>query len=66
MVYKKITLIGTSSESFNAAVDDAVDRAEDTLNNVKWANAENLGVEIANADDREYQAEVEVAFELDG
>jgi len=66
MVYKKITLIGTSSESFDAAVDDAVDRAEDTLNNVKWANAENLGVEIANADDREYQAEVEVAFELDG
>jgi flavin-binding protein dodecin len=65
MVYKKITLIGTSSESFDAAVDDAVDRAEDTLNNVKWANAENLGVEIANADDREYQAEVEVAFELD-
>ena len=66
MVYKKITLIGTSSESFDAAADDAVDRAEDTLNNVKWANAENLGVEIANADDREYQAEVEVAFELDG
>ncbi|WP_049899050.1 dodecin [Halococcus agarilyticus] len=65
MVYKKITLIGTSSESFDAAVDDAVDRAEDTLNNVKWANAENLGVEIANADGREYQAEVEVAFELD-
>ena len=65
MVYKKITLIGTSSESFDAAVDDAVDRAEDTLNNVKWANAENLGVEIANTDDREYQAEVEVAFELD-
>ena len=65
MVYKKITLIGTSSESFDAAVDDAVDRAEDTLNNVKWANAENLGVEIANADDREYQAEVEVAFELE-
>ena len=65
MVYKKITMIGTSDESFEAAVDDAVDRAEDTLNNVKWATTENLGVEIAEVDGREYQAEVEIAFELD-
>lgn len=65
MVYKKITMIGTSDDGFEAAVDDAVDRAEDTLNNVKWATTENLGVEIAEADGREYQAEVEIAFELD-
>lgn len=65
MVYKKITMIGTSNDGFEAAVDDAIDRAESTLNNVKWATTENLGVEIANADGREYQAEVEIAFELD-
>ena len=65
MVYKKITLIGTSDEGFDAAVDEAVDRAEDTLDNVKWVTTENLGVEIAEVDGREYQAEVEVAFELD-
>ncbi len=65
MVYKKITMIGTSDEGFEAAVDDAVDRAEDTLNNVKWATTESLGVELAEADGREYQAEVEIAFELD-
>ena len=65
MVYKKITMIGTSDESFEAAVDNAVDRAEDTLNNVKWATAESFGVELAEVDGREYQAEVEIAFELD-
>ncbi|MFB6165550.1 MAG: dodecin [Haloarculaceae archaeon] len=65
MVFKKITLIGTSAESFDAAVDDAVDRAEDTLDNVYWIEVEEMGVEIANAPDREYQAEVEVAFELE-
>jgi flavin-binding protein dodecin len=64
MVHKKITLIGTSGESFDAAVDDAVDRAEATLNNVKWVEVESLGVEIASVEGREYQAEVEVAFEL--
>ena len=64
MVFKKITLIGTSEESFDQAVDDALDRAEATLDNVYWVEVEELGVEIANAPDREYQAEVEVAFEL--
>jgi len=64
MVFKKITLIGTSPESFDEAVDDAVDRAEDTLDNVYWVEVEEFGVEIAGVDNREYQAEVEVAFEL--
>ena len=64
MVFKKITLIGTSEESFDAAVDDALDRADRTLENVYWAEVDEMGVEIKNAPTREYQAEVEVAFEL--
>ncbi|PSP48608.1 dodecin [Halobacteriales archaeon QH_7_69_31] len=65
MVYKKITLIGTSDESFDAAVDDAVDRADTTLDNVYWVEVEEFGVELASVDGRQYQAEVEVAFELE-
>ncbi|QCS42720.1 MULTISPECIES: dodecin [Natrinema] len=65
MVFKKITLIGTSPESFDAAADDAIDRAEATLQNVQWIEVDELGVELASADDREYQAEVTVAFELE-
>ncbi|WP_336002801.1 dodecin [Halorientalis halophila] len=64
MVFKKITLIGTSPDSFDKAVDDAVDRAENTLDNVYWVEVEEMGVEIAGVENREYQAEVEVAFEL--
>ena len=65
MVFKKITLIGSSDESFDDAANDAIDRAEATLDNVKWATVEELGVEIASVEGREYQAEVEVAFELE-
>ncbi|RAW44229.1 dodecin domain-containing protein [Halorubrum sp. 48-1-W] len=65
MVFKKITLIGTSEENFDAAADDAIDRAEATLENVYWAEVKEFGVEIKNAPEREYQAEVEVAFELE-
>jgi hypothetical protein len=64
MVYKKITLIGRSTESFDDATDDAIDRANATLDNVHWVEVEDFGVEIKTAEDREYQAEVEVAFEL--
>jgi flavin-binding protein dodecin len=65
MVFKKITLIGTSTESFGAAADDALDRAEETLDNLYWAEVEEFGVEMAAGDGREYQAEVVVAFELE-
>ena len=65
MVYKKITLIGSSPEGFDAAVDDAIARAEDTLDNVHWVEVKEQGVELASVDGREYQATVEVAFQID-
>ncbi|MFC7098623.1 dodecin [Halobaculum marinum] len=64
MVFKKITLIGRSTESFDAATNDAIDRAEATLDNVHWVEVTEFGVEVASVEGREYQAEVEVAFEL--
>ncbi|MEF8887623.1 MAG: dodecin [Haloarculaceae archaeon] len=64
MVFKKITLVGQSSESFEGAVDDAVERAEATLDNLMWVSVQNEAVEL-DKPEREYQAEVEVAFELD-
>jgi len=65
IIFKKITLTGTSGESFEDAVDDAIDRAEETIENVHWVEVEEFGVEVASVPDREYQAEVEVAFELE-
>lgn len=64
MVYKKVTLIGRSTEGFEEAIEDAVDRATETLNGVSWVEVQSQGVEIASVDEPEYQAEVEVAFEL--
>jgi hypothetical protein len=65
MVFKKVTLMGSSTESFDDAVDDAIDRAEETLHNLHWVEVEELGVELASVEQREYQAEVEVAFALE-
>lgn len=65
MVFKKVELIGRSNQSFEDAVDDAIDRAEQTLENLMWVSVVNQAVEL-NQPEREYQAEVEVAFELAG
>lgn len=65
MVFKKVTLIGQSAEGFDAAVEDAVNRAQDTLENVSWVEVQSQGVEVASVDQPEYQVEVEVAFELE-
>ena len=64
MVFKKITVIGTSTDSFEAAVDDAIDRADATVEAIHWAEVEEFGVEIASVPERQYQAEVTIAFEL--
>jgi flavin-binding protein dodecin len=65
MVFKKVTLIGSSSDSFENAVDDAVDRAQETIDNVHWIEVDEMGVELASVENREYQAEVTVAFKLE-
>jgi len=65
MVFKKVTLIGTSTDRFEDAVEDAIDRAEKTLDNVYWVEVEEMSVEIASVEGREYQVEVVVAFELE-
>lgn len=64
MVFKKITLVGQSNENFEGAVADAIDRADATLENIMWASVVNQAVELDQSD-REYQAEVEIAFELE-
>ena len=65
MVFKKITMIGASTDSFEDAADNAVDRAEEKLENIHWVEVDNLGVEVASVEGREYQAEVDIAFELE-
>lgn len=65
MVFKKVTLIGQSPNSFEDATEDAIDRAEQTLENIQWVEVKDQGVELASVDGRQYQAEVEVAFLLE-
>jgi hypothetical protein len=58
-------IIGKSGENFENAVDDAITRAEMTLDNVHWVEIVEQSVQIGGLNDREYQVEAEVAFEIE-
>lgn len=62
MAYEKARIIGTSTESFTAAADDAIALARDTYDDVVWVETSMRGVELASVDDPEYQVEAVVAF----
>lgn len=66
MAFEKETFIGTSPDSFEDATDDAISRARQREDEraLYWVEVDGLSVEIATADDREYQAEVTAAYEL--
>jgi flavin-binding protein dodecin len=63
--YKIIELVGISEESFSDAVDDAIERADQTLNDLSWFEVIEQRGSIGEGNVREYQVKVKVAFELD-
>jgi flavin-binding protein dodecin len=46
MVFKKITLVGRSTENFEGAIENAIDRAEKTLENLMWVSVVTQTVEL--------------------
>lgn len=63
-VYKTIRLVGVSSESFSAAVDDAISKAQETLDGLSWFEVIEQRGSIGDSGVSEYQAKVEVGFRL--
>ncbi len=63
-VYKKITLVGTSTESFEKAIENAVERASETLRHLDWFEVKELRGRIEEGRVSEFQAVIEVGFRL--
>lgn len=63
-VYKKITLIGTSSESYEEAIKTALKRAETTIENLEWFEVDELRGGLSDNNTVEFQAVVKAAFKL--
>jgi flavin-binding protein dodecin len=65
-VYKVIELVGTSSESFEAAVAAAVKQAAQSLRDLRIAEVDELDVQIEDGAILAYRAKVKISFKYEG
>ena len=63
-VYKVIELIGTSTESWEAAAKHAVEKAAESLDDVRIAEVVKLDMRMENGQVVAYRARVNVSFKL--
>jgi len=61
-VYKVITLIGTSTESWERAAAAAVERASRTLEDLRVAEVKELDMQLEDGKIVAYRAKVKVSF----
>ena len=65
MVYKYIHIVGTSPNSIDDAIRDAITEATKTVNNIEWAELGRVTFRIIDNQLKEFQAEVKIGFKID-
>ena len=65
-VYKIITLVGTSTESWEKAAAAAVEQASKSLREMRIAEVEELDMQLENGKIRAYRAKVRISFKYEG
>ena len=64
-VYKIINLIGESEKSFSDAVNNAVNKAAQTVKQIKYSEIVRFSTKIENGKITMYQAEIRLSFQLE-
>ncbi len=63
-VYKITEMVGTSTESYAHATENAIKRASQTLRNVSWFEAKEFRGAVADGK-IEYQVKLQIGFKLE-
>lgn len=64
-VYKRVELVGTSPESWEAAARKAVERASSSLRDLRVAEVDELDMIIEDGEVSAYRARVKVSFKYE-
>lgn len=64
-VYKKLELVGTSNESLEGAINNAVEKASKTLRGLSWFEVQELRGHISDGKVSEFQVTMQVGMKLD-
>ena len=65
-VYKVIELVGSSSESWEKAASNAVERAAESLDELRIAEVSEMDMQIEDGKIRAYRVKVKVSFKYKG
>jgi flavin-binding protein dodecin len=65
-VYKIVELVGTSTESFERAATAAVEKAGESLRDLRVAEVSELDMTLENGNISAYRAKVKVSFKYHG
>ncbi|HHP7239180.1 dodecin [Longibacter sp.] len=63
-VYKHIRLTGSSTVSIEEAIQNAIDRAEDSVENLRWFEVKDTRGHIEEGTVKHWQVTIEVGFTL--
>ncbi|MFA6107674.1 MAG: dodecin [Candidatus Latescibacterota bacterium] len=64
-VFKKIELVGTSQVSYEAAVENAVAKAAESLRNLRWFEVVETRGSIEDGKVGQWQVTVKIGFKVD-
>ena len=63
--YKMVTVVGTSTESYEAAIANALSDASATVRNLSWFEVQEHRGRIADGKVAEYQIKLQVGFRVE-
>jgi flavin-binding protein dodecin len=64
-VYKKVEVVGSSPESLEKAISNAVERASKSLHNLRWFEVNEIRGHIDDGKVEHWQVGVKIGFTLD-
>lgn len=65
-IYKIIDLVGTSAESIEDAIQNAISRADETIRNLRWFEVTQTRGHVEGGKVAHWQVAIRAAFTLDG
>lgn len=64
-IYKKVEVVGISEQSFSDAVQSAIVRASETIQNISWFEVQELRGAVDGNKITQYQVTVKLGFRVD-
>lgn len=65
-VYKIVEIVGSSADSVEHAIETAIERASQTLREIRWFEVANTRGHVENGKVAHYQVTLRIGFTLEG